>query len=191
MRDSWQNNSANNEQQDWNGNFVSPPRWTTAASEKHVTTTRIRHRWCRLSDSTATQPTYVTISNAINHYHRPSDSTATQPTYVTISNAINHYHWLSDNASTQPTYVNISNATNRAVATFEATEAAASVVFRTVACLSENNITSTIFSERELTMTFAVHVRYLLSSVRLSVVCNVRSCALLMRRLLFNVSQRS
>ena len=168
MRDSWQNNSANNEQQDWNGNFVSPPRWTTAASEKHVTTTRIRHRWCRLSDSTSTQPTYVTISNAINHYH-----------------------WLSDNASTQPTYVNISNATNRAVATFEATEAAASVVFRTVACLSENNITSTIFSERERMFTFAVHVRYLLSSVRLSVVCNVRSCALLMRRLLFNVSQRS
>jgi len=42
-------------------------------------------------------------------------------------------------------------------------------------CLSENNITSTIFSKRELTFTFAVHVRYLLSPVRLSVVCNVRA----------------
>jgi len=41
-------------------------------------------------------------------------------------------------------------------------------------CLSENNITSTIFSERELTFTFAI----LLSPVSLSVVslvCNVRA----------------
>jgi len=55
----------------------------------------------------------------------------------------------------------------RAVATFEATEAAASVVLQDC-CLSENNITSTIFSEREW-----VHGHYMLSPVRLSVVCNV------------------
>ena len=37
-------------------------------------------------------------------------------------------------------------------------------------CLSESNITSTIFSERAW-----VHVHYMLSPVRLSVVCNVRA----------------
>jgi len=57
---------------------------------------------------------------------------------------------------------------SRAVATFEATEAAASVVFRTVA--SVKAITATIFSEREW-----VHVHYMLSPVRLSVVYDVRA----------------
>ena len=50
----------------------------------------------------------------------------------------------------------------RAVATFEATEAAASVVFRTVASVK------TILLRPFLAN---VHVRYLLSPVRLSVVC--------------------
>jgi len=65
-----------------------------------------------------------------------------------------------------------------AVATFEAAEAAASVVFRTVVSVKTilaYAYTSTIFSERQLTFTFAVHVRCLLSPVRLSVVCNVRA----------------
>jgi len=58
----WQNISENNEQQDWNSNFISPSRWTTAASKKHVTPTRIRCRWYRLSVSVTSQPTYVSIS---------------------------------------------------------------------------------------------------------------------------------
>ena len=50
----------------------------------------------------------------------------------------------------------------RAVATFEATEAAASVVFRTVASV-----------KAILRRPFLVHVHYMLSPVRLSSVCRL------------------
>ena len=60
IRDWWQNNSVNNEQQDWNGHFISPARWAAAASQEHITSTRVwRGQW-RLSDNTATtQPTCI------------------------------------------------------------------------------------------------------------------------------------
>ena len=118
IRDWWQNNSVNNEQQDWNGHFISPPRWAAAASQEHITSTRVwRGQW-RLSDNTATtQPTCISTkqrqgTRVWRGQWRLSDNSATtQPTCISTkqrqgTRVWRGQWWLSDNtATTQPTCI--------------------------------------------------------------------------------------